>query len=133
MSTKAETTFYAGVNKHLPRHIYRVKMNNPYVGGIPDCWYSGNSGDLWIEYKWIPRVPQRGVVSPLKLLSPLQAKWLTERHAEGRSVGVIVGCPTGGVILHGITWQQELPAKQFNALVVSRLDLAQWIESQTTR
>src|SRR5690606_30995025 len=98
MASKPETTFYNSVHKHLPPkpELHREKMNNPYSSGTPDFWFSGPRGDLWIEYKWLPRTPQRGAVSPPKLLSPLQAKWLEARHGEGRAVGVIIGCPAGG-------------------------------------
>lgn len=130
MASKPETTLYGYIHKHLPREVYRMKNNNPFVGGIPDCWYSGNVHDLWIEYKWLPRVPQRGVVSPTKLLSDLQAKWLRERHNEGRKVAVVIGCPSGGVALAGLTWEVDIPAKEFVSQVQSRLALADWITGQ---
>ncbi len=124
--SKPETTFYTAVNKHLPREVYRVKMNNPYVGGIPDFWYS-HAKDMWIEYKFIPRVPQRGAVVPTKLLSALQADWLRERHEEGRSVGVVIGCPTGGVVLPELTWESDLPAVEFTRQILPRKQVAEWI------
>lgn len=82
-----ETNFYRSIHKLLPKEVYRVKMSNPYVGGIPDCWYSGVGGDLWVEYKW----GSNG-------LSALQLDWITKRRAEGRKVWVIVGNKEGGTI-----------------------------------
>lgn len=107
-----------------------MKNNNPFIGGIPDVWYSGNLSDLWVEMKWLPRTPQRGTVSPAKLLSELQAKWLRERHNEGRSVAVMIGCPAGGVALPGITWEDDIPAKEFVERALPRNVLAQWICAQ---
>lgn len=122
MPVKPENQFISGVHKYLPQCVYHVKMNNPYVGGIPDVWYSGQAGDLWIEYKYIPRVPQRGSVTAA--LSVLQEHWLQERHQEGRSVGVIVGCPTGGVYYSALQWQTPVPALEFVNRIQSRADLA---------
>lgn len=150
MASKPETTFIASVNRLLPlkrlkmcasvrtdthktKWIGYEKMNNPYSSGTADSWYSGKGGDLWIEYKFLPRIPQRGSVSPTKLLSALQLQWLTERYEEGRNVAVIIGCPTGGVLLRDRTWECELTASQFTSLIRPRSDLASWIKEQTTR
>lgn len=105
-------------------------MNNPYSSGTPDFWFSGAKRDLWVEYKWLPRNPARGVVTPKKLLTPLQCDWLDGRYAEGRSVAVIVGCPAGGVILTKGGWNNEYSAAVFNSLVIDRKALAAWIQSQ---
>ena len=130
MAIKPENTFISGVHKHIPRHIHREKMNNPYSSGTADVWYSGKGGDLWVEYKWIPRIPQRGVVAPQKLLSALQMKWLNDRYNEGRNVNVIIGCPAGGVLLLDRLWECDLTAAGFTSLIRSRHDLADWISSQ---
>lgn len=150
MANKPETTFITSVNRllpikrlkmcasvrskvHLDEWIGYEKMNNPYSSGTADSWYSGKGGDLWIEYKFLPRIPQRGSVSPTKLLSALQLEWLTERYEEGRNVAVVIGCPTGGVLLLDRLWEVELTAAKFTSLIRSRSDLASWIKEQTTR
>jgi hypothetical protein len=130
VAAKPETRFTAKVLRSLPKTIYHMKNNNPYTGGIPDLWFSGVAGDLWVEMKYLSRVPQRGNVSPMKLLSPLQAKWLHDRHAEGRAVGVIIGCPTGGAIFINNEWENEITAKDYVALVHSAPELAAWITDQ---
>ena len=135
MSSKPETTFIASIHKHLPLKnvLHREKMNNPYSSGTADVWYSGNGGDLWIEYKFLPRIPQRGVVDPKKLLTALQLHWLNGRYDEGRNVAVVIGCPTGGVLLLDRIWETELTPSQFTSLIRSSIDLADWIREQTTR
>lgn len=133
MSSKPENTFIQSIHKHVPSLVYRMKNNNPFVGGIPDVWYSARS-DMWVEYKFLPRVPQRGVVAPTKLLSPLQVQWLNERHKEGRTVKVVIGCPVGGIILHSpAEWESDLSAAQFTAKLQDRKSLAAWIVQTTTR
>lgn len=122
MSVKPENTFIQGVHKHLPSAVYRMKNNNPYVAGIPDCWYSGNKGDLWIEYKFIPRIPVRSVVTPN--LSALQRQWLQERYKEGRNVCVVIGCKEGGVFMTNLDWERELQPVEFRMRLLDRKSLA---------
>lgn len=132
MAQKRETSFISGVHNHLTRDIYREKMCNPYNSGTPDVWYSANN-DFWCEYKFLPRIPQRAEVVPTKLLSALQARWLRERHNEGRTVGVIIGCSKGGVLLCGLDWESPLSATEYNARLLTRKELAAQIAQITTR
>jgi hypothetical protein len=127
MSAKPETTFLGGVNKHLPESVYHMKNHNPYVGGVPDVWYSGSGGDLWVEYKFIV-MPKRGETVIKIDLSKLQQTWLSQRHAEGRNVAVIVGHKDGGVWMPGMDWGQKYTAFDFFRLSKSRKDLASIIE-----
>jgi hypothetical protein len=107
-----------------------MKNNNAYVGGIPDVWYSGMGGDLWVEYKYLPKLPVRVPIDPMKLLSPLQQKWLRDRKMEGRPVAVVIGCPTGGVIFENLEWEAPLTSKEFTSLIYSKKELADWIVSR---
>lgn len=134
MAVKPETTFIASVHRFLPKRKdpYREKMNNPYHGGTADVWYSGQKADYWIEYKFLPRVPQRGGMSPERYgLTALQMDWLRGRHSENRKVGVIVGTPKGGVILPGLSWDCEMSVEAFTGRIVSRAAIAEWIKQQT--
>jgi len=134
-----ENTFIAAVHKHLPpmRELYRMKNHNVYNAGIADVWYSGTKDDLWVEYKFIV-VPKRDdtlidlVGGKNPVLSALQQDWLSERHAEGRNVGVIVGSKDGGVWYPGVTWANPTTAQQFRAWIESRADLGRLIENLTT-
>ena len=137
MATKPENTFRNAVHRHLPSSLYHVKMSHMYNAGIADDWYSGEMADLWIEYKFLPVIPQRvniWMANPnQKHLSTLQMNWLRGRHKEGRNVAVIVGTPKGGVILPGLSWENELTPAEFTAKLCSRKELAEWIERQTVR
>ena len=99
MSTP-ENTFITSVHKHLPTKLYRMKNHNQYNGGIPDCWYSGDKADLWVEYKY-KRAPGLLTASMTPDLSALQTDWLVSRYAEGRNVAVIMGSEKGGVYIPG--------------------------------
>jgi hypothetical protein len=123
MSRQPENTFIASVHRHLPVELYRMKNHNQYNGGIPDVWYSGPAGDLWIEYKFVILPKRDSTVVGIEL-SELQKNWLRSRHAEGRKVGVIIGCPHGGAWLPGTDWDCLYSTLDFRALIKSRQDLA---------
>jgi hypothetical protein len=131
MAVKPENTFISGVHKHLPPSVYRMKTNNPYVAGIPDCYYSGVGGDLWVEYKFIANLPVR---VPAKIeLSALQRRWVEGRAAEGRNVAVIVGSPEGAMIFDGAFVPEEMTSGHFRIGMVSKLEVAEWITERTTK
>lgn len=148
MASKPETTFIASINRLIPlkrrkesmkaREQYPSaigyeKMNNPYSAGVADSWYSGNKADLWVEYKYIQKLPIRPStmirLASGDLLSALQLDWLHERYQEGRNVRVIVGCPEGGVVFEDLSWEQDLSTNDFKALIVSKQQIAQTIIS----
>lgn len=123
MSRKPENQFVAGVHKYLPPTLYRVKMANPYVSGIPDWWYSGTACDLWLEYKYLPRMRERGIIKPD--LSALQGNWLGNRYLEGRNVRVVVGCPLGAVVyVSPSEWDEGIDHEHFRSRLVDRRTLA---------
>jgi hypothetical protein len=127
-----ENTFIQSVHRHLPVELYRMKNHNQYNGGIPDVWYSGPAGDLWIEYKFIMLPKRNDTIIGIEL-SELQKNWLRSRHSEGRKVGVIVGCKEGGVWFPGVSWEAPLAAEHFRKKLFSRLVLADTIVSLTKR
>lgn len=131
MAMTPENKFIGRVHKQLDKicSVYHMKNHNQYIGGIPDCWYSGKS-DAWIEYKYVDPLPVKVPVRPASLLSTLQVDWLKARHAEGRNVAVIIGCKDGGVILRHSEWDNEIPVQQFKSLIKSIPDLAEWIKEQ---
>lgn len=129
-NTKPENRFIGRVHKKIPL-VYSDKTNNPYKGGIPDVFYSGCEGDLWVEYKYIPALPKRANTQIIPDLSALQLQWLTRRKREGRNVAVIVGCPTGGVILTDeVTWVEGLRAQDFVARMHTTAEVSAWVHSQ---
>ena len=114
MAAKPESSFRLRVERELPRSIHREKMCNPYRGGTADCWYSARCGDLWVEYKFLPLIPQRGIVDAKRIgLSMLQLQWLRGRYEEGRNVCVIIGTSVGSVIMRDLEWEAGVPAETF--------------------
>lgn len=126
-TTKPENRFIESVHRHLPR-TYAEKMNNPWRAGTADVWYSGDRGDLWIEYKFIERIPRSAEILPD--LTPRQKRWLNNRFDEGRNVAVVLGTPTGGVIYRNKEWMRPLDHVTLAGLIVPRDEIARWIFSQ---
>jgi len=123
-----ENTFIGSVHRHLPVGIYHMKNHNQYNGGIPDVWYSGPAGDLWVEYKFIV-IPKRSETTVRIELSELQKDWLSSRHREGRNVAVVVGSKEGGVWFGGVSWIHVCSASDFRRQLLSRNDLANRINA----
>lgn len=131
MAHKPETTFTHSVHRHLPATLYRMKTHNPYLGGVPDMYYSGRGAALWVEYKFVV-LPKRASTVVDTTLSALQIEWLRGRHAEGRELAVIVGCRDGGVVYRDLEWETAAPTlDQFRARLQSRAALAAWIVAAT--
>jgi len=63
-----------------------------------------------MENKYLQKVPP--VVDPRKLLSELQQVWLRRRHAEGRSVGVLIGSVDGHLFYPSCSWDSDTPLKR---------------------
>jgi len=127
VSRKPESVFIDSVHKHLPKSLYRIKNNNPYAGGQPDCWYSGSKADLWVEYKYIERIPKAGVSATL---SELQKQWLYGRYHEGRNVAVVIGFKNVGIILRDLNWEKTIPPTEFSIKTKTRQFIANWILSE---
>ncbi len=127
MSSKPETTFIRSVHRFIPK-VYAEKMNNPWRRGTADVWYSGVVGDLWVEYKYVERIPNSKEILPD--VTSQQAKWLGNRFDEGRNVAVVLGTPTGGVIYRDREWLKPLDPQIFTSCIVERRKIAQWILAQ---
>lgn len=127
MSTKPENRFIGSLHRKLPM-VYAEKMNNPWRAGTADVWYSGVNGDLWVEYKFIERIPRSREILPD--LTPRQTRWLNNRHDEGRNVAVVLGLPTGGVIYRNKEWMTPMDNVALAARVVSKDEITRWILNQ---
>ena len=122
---KPERRFRQSVTKHL-KDIYVWSINDSWHAGIPDHYYSGTGGDLWAEYKYFPTDRATfDLTKPEKTpkLTRQQQHWLNTRYDEGRNVWVIVGMPTGGVILENKEWMGPISVEH----LLTRQELAREI------
>lgn len=129
-----ESAYTTAIGRLLPPEVYALKLSLPYTAGVPDSWYSGRGGDLWVEYKYLKHIPREvdliGGKDPI--LTRLQQRWLFNRHGEGRHVGVIVGCKEGGVVLPDLDWMEPLSKADFQQRIWSRRQVADWIVGHVT-
>ena len=129
MSSGPENRYIASIHRLLPDAVYREKMHNPYRGGTFDVWYSGQIADIWIEYKWVNKLPKNGILVPE--LSELQKKWGRGRSKEGRHVYVVVGSPIGGVIfIAPDAWEAGIG--ECSKLLLDKKQVASFIVAHTS-
>ncbi len=123
---KPEARFIKSVHDQLCSDVLPDKMFNPMKGGTADVNYAGFKGELWIEYKWHPAAAWRHITPTL---SPLQRAWLMKRWDRGREPWVVVGFPTGCVVLlDPAEWQGGIDRDK--AQVLSKQELARRIETR---
>jgi hypothetical protein len=95
-----EHSFVAAIhNKLKGKAIHKWKINARFANGVPDAWYSGTSGDVWVEYKW-------GKYD----VSALQQKWLTDRQAEGRRCWLVIGSDDGIQVITAPPYAKHKPS-----------------------
>lgn len=127
-----EHSFIRSIHRRLPKDIYAWKIHDSYQGGVADAYYSRRGGrDIWIEYKYVPKLPKRPQTPVQLKLSELQKDWLRERHMDGRTVSVVIGSPAGSLILPGITWEREILSDEFIRNAVDTADVVAYIVEQT--
>jgi hypothetical protein len=116
--------------------LYHMKNHNSYLSGPADVWYSGNKGDIWVEYKFVAKLPRVVNLTDTKkkyALSALQQEWLRARWLEGRAVYVILGMEDGGILFREREWETEHEREELLPYVQSRVALAIWIYNETTK
>lgn len=119
-----EHTFIRAVHRKLPRGIHHWKIAARFARGVPDAWYSGDGGDVWVEYKYLTRTPAKSFTPDL---TALQKAWLNKRKSEGRNVAVVVGCPDGAVVLRH--WDGQIQTNTMDWLDID--GVVTWIATQT--
>lgn len=108
-------------------------MANPYRGGTPDRYYEGPGAELWVEYKYYPKLPPRIDLTDLSArtnLSRLQMTWLKRAYNNGRNVAVILGWPQGGIVFKDMTWVNPISRSDAISQTLVRKHIARWIAGQ---
>lgn len=113
MSRKPESRFIDSVHRQIKDESIHIQaMSSMYSNGTPDRYYEGSGGVLWVEYKYLPRVPRDGF-DVAELCSDLQRGWLSRAHGNGVPVRVIVGSLYGGFISEPAAWKWERNKRLF--------------------
>lgn len=129
MPTKPENNFIRLVHsKFGDTKPYFEKMYNPLRSGTPDVYYSGDKDCMWVEYKYMQKIPKSTAIVPK--LTQRQKHWLCCRFNEGRKVAVVVGSPAGGVVLADLKWLTPVSSEDFMKTLKSPEQIAEWIKWQ---
>jgi len=120
-----ETSFWQSLRKKLVPRVYALKLNLRFVAGVPDCWLSGSEEDLWLELKYVQKLPP--IVDSTKLLTALQQQWLAERYAEGRRVGALIGSSDGHLFFSGLSWQKPISREKWIQTGMTTKEMADFL------
>lgn len=104
MPVKPETQLIKHVHDRLlamDDAVYPEKTHNPYRAGIPDVYYDYPGHDMWVEYKYLDKLPPKIAVAhdPTNTVKPLmtalQCRWGERAHHNGRIFRTVVGIGGG--------------------------------------
>jgi hypothetical protein len=87
--------------------LFFMKIKMLYVNGVPDCWYSGDVGDIWVEYKYLNATPTKKEFQLTHEVTALQKEFLTGRQSQGRQVALFIGSPDGTAIFEAREWESK--------------------------
>ena len=129
-----EHSFIRSIHKKLPDDVYAWKINDNFQGGVADAYYSrAAGGDMWIEYKYLSRLPKRPDTVINVGLSELQKDWLRARLLDGRTVCVIVGSIKGSLILDNGAWEEPVTTQIFTRNAVETPAVVAYILSTLSK
>lgn len=126
-----ESGYIQTVHKKLPESIDAWKIATPYHRGIADTHYDGPTGkSIWIEWKYLPKLPKRDDTLITPDLSELQKRWLERKATRNHNVAVILACPLGGVIYRYPEWNRPTTLAVFRSRLKDKKTLTEWIVSE---
>ena len=121
-----EHGYIRSIHRHLPADMHKWKVHDNYAGGVPDCWYAGPHGNIWVEYKWINSLPKRDTTVIKPNLSAQQLAWLIKMSGHSISCACIIGCSEGGILLtEQDTWLNGISKKTVN--LTPAKSIARWL------
>jgi len=123
-----EHGFVKSIHNKLSSEVHKWKIHDTYAGGVPDAFYSGPNGVLFIEYKYIKNLPKRNTTTLKHTLSKLQIQWLN-RVSEGAKVAVVIGVEDTAIIITS-AFGEEITKQQYLEKCVDRHAVSKWIYSE---
>jgi len=127
-----EHSFIKAVHRSLPSEIYRWKIHDTYTGGVPDAFYAGPAGMIFIEYKYIKTLPKKAETPIKNTLSTLQVVWLTRMHNFGHTVAAVIGIGNNVIVLgDDELWQKDVSQDWYNKNKMTRAEYSLWLTRQT--
>lgn len=122
-----EHGFIKSVHRYLPPELFKWKIHDTFAGGVPDAFYAGPSGILFVEYKYVKQIPKRDSSVLKTSLSVQQKLWLDRMISFNQHAVVIVGCEESAVVIEDGQWNTPLFKSEYKKRAVSRKEVADWI------
>lgn len=98
-----EHSFIRSIHTSMSRDVFVWKISDKYQGGVPDTFYSGPSGYLFIEYKYESKLPKKSTTNIKIALTELQRTWLSRAQSHKHLTYIVLGSPAGVYITDDIT------------------------------
>jgi hypothetical protein len=125
-----EHGFIRYIHSKLDPKLVRWKIHDTFAGGVPDAYYLGEKGPLWVEYKYIKALPKKETTAISTCLTLGQRLWLDDLHRCKQPCALIIGHEQRAVILTNGKWNESIYKRFFVTSTVSRVGVADWIKQQ---
>jgi len=126
-----EHSFVKAIHRLLPKEIYKWKIHDKFTGGVPDAYYEGSKGSLWIEYKYVKTLPKREGTEVQLGLSALQQGWLARAVENKINAWVVVGNDNKCLVLQNKRWTYPFNNDYYRLYSVTNKELVALISSNT--
>lgn len=108
-----EHGFIKAVHGKLPADLISWKIHDKFAGGVPDAFYAGRASTLFIEYKYVPKLPAKNTTVLKTSLSAQQKLWLDRYYSLSQKCAVIIGCEKRAIILTKGAWHETITKEIF--------------------
>jgi len=122
-----EHSFIKSVHTNVSRDVFVWKILDKYQGGVPDTFYSGPSGYLFIEYKYQTKLPKKSTTKIKIALTELQRTWLSRAQSHRHLTYIVLGSPAGVYITDDIT-EKEITKKRLVEESITKKEFISRIE-----
>jgi hypothetical protein len=85
---------------------------------------------MFIEYKYVKKLPVRSKTNIKCNISALQQHWLQRMHTQGHKVAVVLGVDREALIMDQSEWCNPITAHDFKQSCVPFKHVSKWIEQQ---
>lgn len=108
----------------------RWKIHDTYTGGVPDAWYAGPAGTLFVEYKYVS-LPKKSTTQIKIGLSEQQRLFLNRLIEYDLACAVIVAHENGAAIFSPAEVDVGFTKESFST-PLSVPEIADWITDSVT-
>jgi hypothetical protein len=123
-----EHSFIKAVHRSLPSEVYRWKICDTFTGGVPDAFYAGPAGTIFIEYKYIKEIPKKKTTKIKNTLSSLQKLWLTQMESFDQAVAAVIGVGNNVIVLsNSALWENDISQEWYTKHKMTKTAFVNWL------